>query len=318
VIEALYPKCFPKGLIICMQKEELFEILDEHLFGNSYLNEDKLAKKINLSPSQVKDYFLQQNNKTGFIKEGKRIFFAQELIRSCLDKIHETFWKWYLYTVPSHSELAWEEGAWLVDVSRIRVIPQKKQKGGIVQSFSARIILLGEERVGKQSFVYALSGETLNQPAPGVFFGKIVRASEAFNIDFESVILDIPPESPHWLYAKASFGVILVYDVATLSTFEKIKEWLENFINVYSYDLFPPIMILGNKIDLLKGDELTSLATKVESFRQSIEQEYGTIVISELVSCTESKNVLTAFENFATIVRQWYQIIKAEYSEEIK
>ncbi|MCK5303700.1 MAG: hypothetical protein KAJ72_00505 [Candidatus Heimdallarchaeota archaeon] len=301
-----------------MQKEELLEILDEHLFGNSYLNEEKLAKKINLLPSQVKDYFLQQIDKTGFLKEGKQVFFAHELIRSCLDKIHDTFWKWYLYTVPSHSELSWEEGAGVVDVSLIPVIPQKKPKGGIIQSFSARIILLGEERVGKQSFVYALSGETPNQPAPGVFFGKIVRTSEDFNIDFESVILDITPGSPHWLYAKASFGVILVYDTTNPSTFEKIQGWLDTFLEVYSYDLCPPIMILGNKIDSLNEDELASLVKEVEPFRQSLEQEYGTIVISEFISCTESKNVLSAFENFANIVRQWYQIIKAEYSDKIK
>ncbi len=301
-----------------MQKEELLEILDEHLFGNSYLNEEKLANKISLSSSQVKDYFLQQNDRTGFLKEGKQIFFAHELIRSCLDKIHDTFWKWYLYTVPSHSELSWEEGAGMVDVSRIRVIPQKKPKGGIVQSFSARIILLGEERVGKQSFVYALSGETPNQPAPGVFFGKIVRASDAFNIDFESVILDIPPESPHWLYAKASFGVILVYDASNSSTHDKIKRWLETFLGNYSYDLCPPIMILGNKIDLISEIELNELKKKVESDRLEMEKEYGTIVLAEFISCTNGSNVLSAFENFAFTVRQWYQIIKEEYSDEIK
>lgn len=301
-----------------MQKEELLEILDEHLFGNSYLNEEKLANKINLSSNQVKDYFLQQNDRTGFLKEGKSVFFAHELIRSCLDKIHDSFWKWYLYTVPSHSELAWEEGAGALDISRIPIIPQARPKGGIIQSFSARIILLGEERVGKQSFVYALSGETPNQPAPGVFFGKIVRASETFNIDFESVILDIPPGSPHWLYAKACFGVILVYDVINPSTFEKIQSWLDTFLDVYSYDLCPPIMILGNKIDLQNEDELTSLAKEVEPFRQSLEKEYGTIAISEFISCTESRNVLAAFENFANTVRQWYQIIKTEYSDEIK
>ena len=301
-----------------MRKEELLEILDEHLFGNSYLNDEKLANKIYLSASQVKDYFLQQREQVGFLKEGKRVFFAHELIRSNLVDIHDSFWNWYLQTVPSSSDLAWEEGAGVVDVSRIKVIPQKKARGGIVQTFSARIVLLGEERVGKQSFVYALSGEIPDQPAPGVYFGKIIRYSEAFNIDFESVILDIPPESPHWLYAKASFGVILVYDTTNLSTYEKIEKWLENFLAIYSYNLCPPIMILGNKIDLLDEDQLFSLKRKVEPLRQSLEQEHGTIVISEFISCTDGKNVLTAFENFAAIIRQWYQIIKSEYSDEIK
>lgn len=301
-----------------MQKKELLEILDEHLFGNSYLNEEILAIKVNLSSSQVKDYFFQQNERTGFLKEGQRIFLAHELIRSCLDKIHDSFWKWYLYTVPSHSELAWEEGAGIIDVSRIQIIPQKKPKGGIIQSFSARIILLGEERVGKQSFVYALSGETPNQPAPGVFFGKIVRVSEAFNIDFESVILDILPESPHWLYAKASFGVILVYDTSNSSTYNKLKKWLETFLDNYSYNLCPPIMILGNKIDLISEIELNELQKKTESDRLEMEKEYGTIVLAEFISCTNGENVLSAFENFALIIKQWYQIIKEEYSDEMK
>ena len=77
-------------------------------------------------------------------------------------------------------------------------------------------------------------------------------------------------------------------------------------------------MILGNKTDLISESEIESLSIEIEPYRQSLEQEYGTIVISEFISCTESTNVLSAFENFATVVRQWYQIIKAEYSDDIK
>lgn len=301
-----------------MQKEELLEILDEHLFGNSYLNEEKLALKIHLKPHQIKDYFLQVSERLGFLKEGKQVFFAHELIRSSIEDIHTSFWRWYLQTVPSYTDVSWEEGAGMVDISRIKVIPKKKEKGGLVQTFSARIILLGEERVGKQSFVYALSGETPNQPAPGVFFGKITRPGESFNIDFESVILDIPSDSPHWLYAKASFGVILVHDVSNISTYVETQKWLDTFLDNYSYNLCPPILILGNKMDLISDNELEQLQKDIEKDRQEMEKTYGTIVLSEFVSCTTSKNVLNAFEKFATTIRQWYQIIKEEYADEIK
>ncbi len=299
-----------------MQKEELFEILDSYLFSNSRLDEKKLSEKIQISQKNIKDFFSQKSEEMGFIRDGSSIFFAHEIIRENIEDINESFWNWYLRCVPSYSDLAWEEGAAIADTSRIKIIPFRTSSKSFIQSFTARILILGEEKTGKQSFVFALSGDSLNRPAPGVFSGKISRFLDEFETDFESIILDIPPDSPLWIYAKASFGVILTYDLSEPQTFEKLLYWLDVFMDSYSYELCPPIMLLGTKMDLLTQEEITASRRKAEILREQIEQEYGTIALNELISLTEGGNVLNSFENFAKTVRQWYQIIKQEYLDD--
>ncbi len=300
-----------------MQKEELSEILDDYLFSNSYLDAEKLSKRIQVTVKEIKEYFFSRPAEWGFIKDGSSLFFAHEMIRSVLNDLHDSFWNWYLKNVPSYSDLAWEEGSAVADTSRIKVIKQPKIiEGSLVKTFSARIVILGEEKTGKQSFIYALSGESLNRPAPGVFFGKLNSSIEDFNIDFEFIILDIPPDSPHWIYAKASFGVVLAYDITNSETYGKLKYWLDTFLETYSYDLCPPILLLGTKIDLIEKNELDEFKIVAELFREQLESEYGTIAVSEFVSLTEGTNVKNTFQNFAKISRQWYQIIKEEYSND--
>ncbi len=299
-----------------MQKEDLLDILANHLFSNSNLNEKMLSDKIQITQKEIKEFFSRLPENQGFIKDGSTIYFAHEIIRENLDDINDSFWNWFLRCVPSYSTLAWEEGSAVADTSRIKIIPNKTSTKSMIQTFTARILILGEEKTGKQSYVYALSGDTLNRPAPGVFSGKISRSLDEFETDFESIILDIPPDSPLWIYAKASFGVILTYDLSDPQTYEKLFYWLNTFTDSYSYELCPPIMLLGTKMDLISREELTSFKKQAELLREQIEQEYGTIALSEMVSLTDGGNVLNSFENFAKTVRQWYQIIKQEYIDD--
>jgi len=299
-----------------MQKEDLLDFLENHLFSNSHLNEKKLSEKIQINPKEIRDYFSLEGEKKGFIKDEGSIYFAHEIIRENLADIKESFWLWFLKCVPSYSDVAWEEGSAVADISKIKVIPRKTSFKSMIKTFSARILILGDEKTGKQSYVYALSGDTLNRPAPGVFSGKIIRSLDEFEAEFESIILDLLPGSPLWIYAKASFGVILVYDLSQQQTFEKLLYWLEVFTDSYSYELCPPIMLLGTKMDLLSKEELMGFKRDAESLREQIEQEYGTIVLSEMVSLIDGGNVLNSFENFAKTIRQWYQIIKEEYKDD--
>jgi len=299
-----------------VQKEDLFDILEDHLFSNSYLDEKKLSEKIQISQKEIKEFFSSKSEQMGFIKDGNSIFFAHEIIREHFNEIKDSFWLWFLKCVPSYSDLAWEEGSAIADTSKIKVISSKPSTKSMIQTFTARILLLGEERTGKQSYVYSLSGETLNRPAPGVFSGKISRSLNEFITDFECIILDLPRGSPLWIYAKASFGVILTYDLSDTQTYDKLMYWLTLFSDSYSYELCPPIMLLGTKMDLISREELLAFKNKAEIVREQIEQEYGTIVLSEMVSLTDGSNVLSSFENFARTIRQWYQIIKEEYQDE--
>ena len=73
---------------------------------------------------------------------------------------------------------------------------------------------------------------------------------------------------------------------------------------------------MGTKIDLIEKSELNEFKTIADLFREQLESEYGTIAVSEFVSLTEGTNVKNTFQNFAKIIRQWYQIIKEEYSND--
>lgn len=297
-----------------MDKKDILEILDNHLLGTTHLNEVQLAEKLGVNHQKLLSFFLECSETSGFIKEGKSIFLAQELIRANIDTIHAKFWKWYISQVPSSSQLAWEEGASIQDFTTIKVIEQPTSKKGIIKSFMARIVLLGEENTGKKSFIYALTGQSPNQPAPGVMFSKITRQVDNFIAEFETVILQIPPESNLWLYAKAAFGLILFYDLTRIEeTFPKMQNWLENFLDTYTHPFCPPILILGTKLDQVPEVELREHSRVVAEYKGFLEKEYGTIVLANNISLTKGIQVAESFDSLARTIREWYIIIKEEY-----
>jgi len=298
-------------------KEDIIEILDAHLLANLYLDEKKLGEKLHLEPKKLKNFFLSLNEKLGFIREGKNIILAQELIRNNIDEIHERFWEWYSNQLPSFSQLAWQEGVETTKkFTNIKVFPSQVPKKGIIQTFSTRIIILGEENVGKHSFLYALTGQQANQPAPGVFFAKISRQVENFIADVEAIVLFVQPDSSLWLYAKAAFGIILMYDLSRSDeTLNEARSWLEIMLRKYSYKFCPPILILGNKVDRLSKDKILEENKKLEKFRKELEEKHGTIVLSKMVSLVTGKNVLEALNKFIEVIHEWYIIIKEEFSE---
>ncbi|MHA1778263.1 MAG: hypothetical protein ACTSYN_01700 [Candidatus Heimdallarchaeaceae archaeon] len=297
-----------------MDKNNILEILDNHLLGATYLNEEQLAERLGINSQKLRSFFLECSETAGFIKDGKKIFLAQELIRANLDSIHTKFWKWYISQVPSSSQLAWEEGASIQDFTAIKVIEQQISKKGIIKSFMGRIILLGEENTGKQSFIYALTGQSPNQPAPGVIFSKITRQVDNFIAEFETIILQIPPGSSLWLYAKTTFGIILFYDLTRIEeTFPKMQTWLQTFLDTYTYPFCPPILILGTKLDRLPEVKLREHSKRVFEYKDFLEKEYGTIVLTNTISLIKGIRVAESFDSLARTIREWYIIIKEEY-----
>ena len=53
-----------------MQKEDLLEILEKHLFSQSNLDEKKLSEQIQISQKEIKEYFSLKSEEMGFIKDG--------------------------------------------------------------------------------------------------------------------------------------------------------------------------------------------------------------------------------------------------------
>ncbi len=298
-----------------MNKETIIGFMNDYLLAHSSLDETEIAKKINIDPKKVKTFLLNMPESWGFFREDNKVYVAHSLLRENIECILDEFWQWYVETMPSYTEIAWQEGGNLPDLSSIKVQPCEEKPSRITKSFSGRIVILGDEKVGKQSFVYALSGDTPNRPAPGVLFGSINRKVKNFYAELESIILEVPESSSLWLYAKSAFGIILIYDVTDIDTFNSIENWLEAFLEHYSYVICPPIMILGNKIDLIENQDIEDQKALLSTIEAEWSKKYGTICLSELISCLNGRNVLRAFNAFVNSVKEWITVIKTELED---
>ena len=93
-------------------------------------------------------------------------------------------------------------------------------------------------------------------------------------------------------YQKAD-GILLVFDIANESSFNKIKNYyIEKIKEKCKEDI--PIVLLGNKTDLEDKREVS----QEEAIDLSIKEEY----IYKETSCLKNENVADAFE---TIIEMW-------------
>ena len=98
-------------------------------------------------------------------------------------------------------------------------------------------------------------------------------------------------------YQKAD-GILLVFDIANESSFNKIKNYYITKIKE-KCKMGIPIILLGNKTDLEDKREVS----QEEAIDLSIKEEY----IYKESSCIKNENVADAFE---TIIEMWNLYIK--------
>ncbi len=139
----------------------------------------------------------------------------------------------------------------------------------IAAHYKFKIILLGEENVGKSAFNKFCSNrfeshlEQLHEQVYGVSFAvKILK-----NIDIEMTLVvwnftgqeRYKTVQPH--YMKGVSGILLLFDLTRLETFTKLPDWLE-FIK--RHDATVPILLIGTKADLFYLKDVTD--TGIENF----------------------------------------------------
>jgi small GTP-binding protein len=94
-------------------------------------------------------------------------------------------------------------------------------------------------------------------------------------------------------YYQQADGILLVFDIAEKSSFNKIKDYYVEKIKE-KCKLGIPIILLGNKTDLEDKREVS----QAEAIDLSITEEY----IYKETSCVKNENVADAFE---TIIEMW-------------
>lgn len=94
-------------------------------------------------------------------------------------------------------------------------------------------------------------------------------------------------------YAKKADGILLVFDISSLNSFKKVKEYYPELIrNNCKHNI--PILLLGNKTDL-KDERQVSVQ---EAIDLAVSEEY----VYKETSCVNNENVADAFE---TIIEMW-------------
>ena len=118
-----------------------------------------------------------------------------------------------------------------------------------------QFIIIGDATVGKTSILNRFSDGTFNSNYLATVGLENITKDEI--IDDKTIrikIWDTAGQERYKSLAKSFYrnaeGVILVYDVTNLETYENLKFWLESIKNNMESDMSEiPIIIIGNKID---------------------------------------------------------------------
>ena len=160
--------------------------------------------------------------------------------------------------------------------------------------YQLKIILVGDSSVGKTTLVNRYMGYEFNENYSCTINAdfKIKSLSITPNIGAELTIWDTCGQerfkSLTRQYFKDAHGVILVYDVGDLNSFNNISSWLKE-IKTCS-NLNPDIALVANKIDLENRKVSKETGTKFA-------EKNGLIYIE--TSSKEGINIDTPFEKLA-------------------
>ncbi|MHA2168805.1 MAG: Rab family GTPase [Candidatus Kariarchaeaceae archaeon] len=166
-------------------------------------------------------------------------------------------------------------------------------------SILAKIVLLGDFKVGKTSIRRTYMGATFKEDH--IFTlgaGFAVKFLDFENYRVELQIWDIGGQQTARTlldkYLIGARGAFIVFDLTRKSSFEAINEWLEDLFKIIKISI--PIVIIGNKIDL---EDFQITKSEVESYIDKIENEYHGRISSLTYIYTSAKtgqNIDEAFE----------------------
>ncbi len=123
-------------------------------------------------------------------------------------------------------------------------------------SFAFKIVLLGDQGVGKTSLRRMISGESFNEKylkTLGVEIKTVKLKSDSY--DAELVIWDLAGDAEfreiRKSYTTGVAGCVLVLDVTREIDIENTLWWLEDILKIV-INRKVPIALVGNKIDLIE------------------------------------------------------------------
>ena len=129
------------------------------------------------------------------------------------------------------------------------------------KALEARIITLGDSKVGKSSLIVQFMDNKFSFNYMSTVGFDLKRKVMKFNDneDVKIVIHDTAGQerfrSLTTNYIKKANGILLVYDITDRKSFDNIKNWIDNIHEETGDKL--PIILVGNKIDLKNDREVS-------------------------------------------------------------
>jgi small GTP-binding protein len=145
-------------------------------------------------------------------------------------------------------------------------------------NLEAKVILLGSATVGKTSIVkYICSGASDSSEPPTV--GAGFSTKRFVNSDGATVLLNIWDTAGHekfWsitpMYVRNSNVAVLVFSLTNTESFRQIYKWYNLLEQAIPPDVFPPVYLVGNKLDLVT--ERLVLPAEAGVLADEIQAEY--------------------------------------------
>ena len=121
-------------------------------------------------------------------------------------------------------------------------------------SLSIKLIILGDQYAGKTSLMNRISSNTFYN----TYSATIGVDYTSIKYDYEDKIYNISlwdtsgQDKFSFLlnsYFKSVSGAIIVYDITSITSFNAVKRWIEEFRQIKKGENLP-ILVISNKIDL--------------------------------------------------------------------
>jgi len=126
-------------------------------------------------------------------------------------------------------------------------------------NYTFKVVLLGEGKVGKSSILLRFVHDQFNKNHLSTVQASFMN--KKINFDNKRINLNIwdtaGQEIFHALgpiYYRNSQGAVLVYDISSEDSFDKIKVWIKELKKIVGTDIV--CVIVGNKTDLIKDQKL--------------------------------------------------------------
>ncbi|MHA2168316.1 MAG: Rab family GTPase [Candidatus Kariarchaeaceae archaeon] len=177
-----------------------------------------------------------------------------------------------------------------------------------------KCVIIGNPFVGKTSLRRAYLGDKfqakyLETIGSDFSFMEFIIEDEKYGLAIWDLAGQPKFESVHPLYYKGATGAIIVFSVVEVDSFNNIFNWVDKFIET-TKNKDAPILIIGNKIDLLDSHENGSVSLEDQSeLVKQIRKKYPSIssITSLQTSAKTGENVKKGIDDFGLNILKWFQ-----------